>query len=107
MKYIGKKYVPSDNSYTKNLTGNRNYYLAGNLLGDIPKETTIVSEPYKETIEIGVFSKQEKECFFIDVKYKKDTLRVLFYEKNVDRDLQSAIDQNEQHRQMNDYHWDL
>ena len=107
MKYAGKKYVSSDNSYTKNLTGYENYYLAGNLLGDIPKETIIVSEPYKEKIETGIFSKNEKECFFIDVKYKKDTLRVLFYEKNVDRDLQSAISKNDEQRQMNDYYWDL
>jgi len=107
MKYTGKKYVPNDNSYTKNLTGCENYYLAGNLLGDIPKETTIFSEPYKEKIEICVFSKKEKECVFIDVKYKKDTLRVLFYEKNVDRDLQSAIDQNERNKEFYGYNWNL
>lgn len=89
---IGKKYVSFDNSYTLNLTNqNRDYRLAG-MHGENPKEATIVSEPYKQIIDSIVDGKKEYD--FINVEYEGDTIRVLFYEKAVDADLQERIEKN-------------
>jgi hypothetical protein len=84
---IGKKYISSDNSHSKNLTGKEDYCLAGTDISK-PKEAIIVSEPYKEKI---FYFKQEFEYTFINVNYKKNTIRVLYFEKNVNVDLKTRI----------------
>ena len=44
MKNLNKKYVPYDNSYMLNLTGDKEELLAGSGMEE-PKEVLIVSEP--------------------------------------------------------------
>jgi len=105
MSYLNKKYVPNDNSYAKNLTGLEDYCLAGNMLGDDPKEVLIVSEPYKEDIDSLYSGKREHE--FINVLYMGDTIRVLFSEINVNKDLTEAIIRNRQVTENSQRFWDL
>lgn len=91
---IGKKYVPHDNSYCKNLTNPyRDYRLAGNKIGEDPKECIIVSDIYNLEIECNASGKFYIYVF-IDVEYNGDTIRVLFKEKNVQANIKERIEQN-------------
>ena len=90
---IGKKYIASDNSYLINLTyPGRDVRLAG-MVGENPKEAKIVSEPYM--FGIRTFTDEEAVLeTFINVRYKKDIIRVLYHEDNVNACLGGRIQSN-------------
>lgn len=93
-KLIGKKYIPHDNSYSKNLTNPfKDYILSGNNTGEDPKECIIVSEIYNLEIECKASGKFYTYVF-IDVEFNNDTVRVLFKENNVNAILSERIERN-------------
>lgn len=85
-----KNYIPLDNSYILNMTGDKEELLAGSAMSD-PKETLIVSEPYREELETynGL-----RDYEFINVQYKGDVYRVLYFPWRVDYSIQEAIEEN-------------
>ncbi len=86
---IGKPYIANDNSYSINLTTkSTTVRLAGTARGH-PKLAIIVSEPY--TAFIGIV---QKTCTFVNVRYEKDIIRVLFKEANITDDLEERKEQN-------------
>ena len=94
MTLIGKTYIPTDNSYTKNLTGTKTYFLAGTLTGLPPKQTRIVSEPYMQ--EVDTVGGRKKEIEVINVSIGFDIVMVMYDADNVDRDLSEAIRRNQE-----------
>ena len=86
---IGKNYVPSDNSYSVNVTKSGNYpykneptYLAGTCF-NIPKVCTILSEPFECDCYIHGISNPKNIHTMIMVRYNQETHMVLFDKKNV------------------------
>lgn len=90
---IGMKYVPNDNSFLLCLSDQyRVERLAGTMIDPVPKETTIVSQPYIFEVKtaIGTYEKYN----FINVKYQDDVFRVLFRHSNVNVTIEERIKNN-------------
>tara|TARA_R110000782_G_scaffold178772_2_gene269622 strand:+ start:1551 stop:1862 length:312 start_codon:yes stop_codon:yes gene_type:complete len=91
---VGKKYIPNDSSYLKNITNPKiDCRLAGTVMGYDPKECEIVSEPYQDSIE---------SCtghlihMFVNVSYDGSVFKVLFNERNIEANLEERIKRNKE-----------
>lgn len=92
---IGKLYLPSDNSYSVNLTSCSNYsykndrtkYLAGAIeLKLLPKEVTIISEPFLCKVNTSINTNKKMPMILVKDS-DGDIHSTLFYEKNINRKL--------------------
>jgi hypothetical protein len=85
-KYIGLKYISTDNSYQKNMSTGEKTHIGGTAW-DMPITTTIISEPFNEIVE-DVFIEGEHTSYsysFVIVEDKaKNTYRTLFNTKGLD-----------------------
>ena len=85
---IGKKYIPTDNSWSVNVTTasecpwkNEQRYLSGTMdCNFIPVECTIVSEPFFAKV---MSYKQIREQLMIAVDYNNETHIVLFFPSQI------------------------
>ena len=89
MKYIGKKYTPSDNSWSVNVTqcgdilrNAKNGYLAGTFNTDAI-ECIIVSEPFTCNTHTTGVSNPKSTHKMIMVEYNGETHMVLFNDNHV------------------------
>lgn len=84
--YVGRMYLPSDNSYTLNLTESENEILLAGYTdskGRHPRLVCkIVSEPYDTPVLVGI-NNSIKVYTFVTVEYKGFHIRVLFKDINV------------------------
>jgi hypothetical protein len=91
---IGKKYLPTDNSYSVNLTTsaptfsseNKQLYLAGKY-NEPAKLCEIVSEPFYCFINTGFDFPPDKKHKMILVEYEGNTCSVLFNDRCVVSDI--------------------
>lgn len=92
--YIGKKYIPQDNSYSKNLSnGNGINFVC---LAGIPNKyqrpeiTTIKSDPFD--VLITEHSNHDTYKFILVETVSKETYFVMFHERGVISDTNSSED---------------
>ena len=88
---IGKQFIPTDNSYSINLTTlDHCCYLAGTRSSD-PIITTIINNPFQEVISIGVFKEEFQTNTFVLTKDEEGNIYKCLFD-NRGFDVQNRIE---------------
>lgn len=62
--------------------------MLGGWIGGLPQECEIVSEPYNKTVAVGILGERVETFPFIDIMYGGIKRSYLYFEKNVDNDIE-------------------